>query len=244
LRHVHTLLRNALNDAYRMELVTRNVAGEVKAPPKPREGRRELTVEEAKRFLAVLEGERLKAFFVLALATGLRRGELLGLHWLDVDLDAGELRTGWAVQRVNGSLQLVNLKTESSRRTVAIPAFAVRALREHKAQQNAERLELGPAWREQGLVFTTSLGTPIEPRNVNRRFELLRKRAGLEWLRLHDLRHGTATFMQMSLRRQLTHDHGGPGALGDRRHDEHLHARVAGAAARGCRRAGPALRDR
>lgn len=80
LRHVHTLIRNALNDAYLMELVTRNVAAQVKAPPIPRKRRQDLTIEGAKRLLTVLEGERLEALFVLALATGLRRGELLGLH--------------------------------------------------------------------------------------------------------------------------------------------------------------------
>jgi integrase len=74
-------------------------------------------------------------------------------------------------------------------------AYVVRYLQEHKGRQDAERLALGDAWREHGLVFASSVGTPIEPRNVNRRWDQLRRKAELDWLRLHDLRHGCATFL-------------------------------------------------
>lgn len=178
-----------------MELVTRNVAAQVKAPPIPRKRRQDLTIEGAKRLLAVLEGERLEALFVLALATGLRRGELLGLHWRDVDLESRELRVIWALQRVEGRLQFVDLKTESADRTVSIPKFALPYLRRHRARQRREQLALGEAWEDHGLVFASAIGTPIEPRNVTRRWETLRERADLGGLRLHDLRHGCATFM-------------------------------------------------
>ena len=90
---------------------------------------------------------------------------------------------------------MVEPKTGSSVRTVVLPKLAVRYLREHKKRQNAERLALGDAWREHGLVFASSVGTPIEPRNVNRRWDELRAKAGLDWLRLHDLRHGCASFL-------------------------------------------------
>ena len=100
------------------------------------------------------------------------------------------------MQRVGGKLQVVELKTSSSRRTVVLPGLAVRHLEEHKKRQDAERQALDEAWREHGLVFAfSSIGTPIEPRNVNRRWDELRRRAGLDWLRLHDLRHGCATFL-------------------------------------------------
>jgi len=100
------------------------------------------------------------------------------------------------MQRVDGRLQTVELKTASSRRTVVLPRFAVRHLQEHKKRQDAERLPLWDAWREHGPVFASTIGTPIEPRNVNRRWDELRRKAGLDWLRLHDLRHGYATFLQ------------------------------------------------
>jgi len=99
------------------------------------------------------------------------------------------------LQRADGKLRIVEPKTSMSRRTVVLPKFAVRHLRKHRKRQDARRLALGEAWREYGLVFASTIGTPIEPRNVNRRWDELRQQAGLDWLRLHDLRHGCATFM-------------------------------------------------
>lgn len=195
LRHVYKLIRNALGDAHRMELVTRNVATQVKAPPLARDRRPMLSLTEAKTLLRVIEGERLEALYVLALTTGLRRGELVALRWDDIDLTTRQLQVRRAMQRVDGKLQIVELKTSSSLRTVVLPMLAVRYLQEHKKQQDVERRELGDAWREHGLVFPSSIGTPIEPRNVIRRWDVLRKKAGLDWLRLHDLRHGCATFL-------------------------------------------------
>jgi integrase len=195
LRHVYKLIRNALGDAYRMELVTRNVATQVKAPPLARERRPLLGLAEARNLLKVIEGERLEALYVLALTTGLRRGELVALRWDDINLGSRQLHVRRAMQRVDGKLRIVEPKTSSSLRTVALPWLAVRHLQEHKKRQDAERRVLGDAWQEHWLVFPSSIGTPIEPRNVNRRWDELRKRAGLDWLRLHDLRHGYATFL-------------------------------------------------
>jgi len=194
-RQVHTLVRNALGDAYRLELVTRNVAAQVKSPPMARQRRPDLTIEQARHLLEVIEGERLEAFYVLALTTGLRRGELLGLRWSDVDLNSRQLHVRRALQRVGGKLRFVEPKTSTSVRVVVVPKLAVRHLVQHKVRQDAERLKHGSAWRDHNLVFASSVGTPIEPRNVNRRWDELRERAGLDWLRLHDLRHGCATFM-------------------------------------------------
>jgi len=124
--------------------------------------------------------------------------KLLALLWDDVDLGSRQLHVRRALQRVGSKLQMVEPKTGSSVRTVVLPKIAVRYLREHKKRQNGERLALGDAWREHGLVFASSVGTPIEPRNVNRRWDELRAKAGLDWLRLHDLRHGCASFLQVS----------------------------------------------
>jgi integrase len=195
LRHVYKLVRNALGDAYRLELVTRNVATQVKPPPLNRDRRRGLTIEDAKRLLEVLAGERLEAFYALALMTGLRRGELLGLLWEDIDLESRQLHVRRALQRTEGRLRFVEPKTKTSLRTVVLPKLAVRQLREHRKRQNKERLTLGEAWQDHGLVFASAVGTPIEPRNINRRWDELRNKAGLDWLRLHDLRHGCATFL-------------------------------------------------
>jgi integrase len=195
LRHVYKLIRNALGGAHRMELVPRNVAIQVKAPPLARERRPLLSLADAKNLLQVIEGERLEALYVLALTTGLRRGELVALRWDDINFRSRQLHVRRAMQRVDGKLQITEPKTSSSLRTVVLPKLAVRYLQEHKLRQDVERRALGDAWQEQGLVFPSSIGTPIEPRNVNRRWDELRKTAGLDWLRLHDLRHGCATFL-------------------------------------------------
>jgi Phage integrase family len=161
-----------------------------------RQRRPDLTVEQARHLLEVIEGERLEAFYVLALTTGLRRGELLGLRWADVDLNSRQLYVRRALQRVGGKLRFVEPKTSTSLRAVVMPKLAVRHLARHRARQDAERLARGAAWKDYDLVFASSVGTPIEPRNVNRRWDELRERTGLDWLRLHDLRHGCATFMK------------------------------------------------
>lgn len=192
---VHGVLRVALSDAERMDLVPRNVAKAVRPARLGRQERRALTVDEAKAFISAIEGNRLEAFFLVAMSTGLRRGELLGLSWSSVDLAARVVVVDRALQRVEGELRFVAPKTFGSRRQVPLPLFAVRALEAHRARQNAERLAAGSSWTDHDLVFASTIGTPMEPRNVNRAFEALRARAGLEWLHLHDLRHAFATFL-------------------------------------------------
>lgn len=192
---VHGVLRVALSDAERLDLVTRNVAKSVRPPSIREPERRSLDVEEARRFLDVASGDRLECVFVLGLTLGLRRGEVLGLRWRDVDMAARTLQVVQALQRAEGQLMLVAPKTKRSRRLLPLPETAVVALERHRVRQVAERLKAGAIWTDSGLVFTSTVGTPMEPRNVNRRFDELRARAGLPWLRLHDLRHGCATFL-------------------------------------------------
>jgi integrase len=113
---------------------------------------------------------RLWAAYELAVRIGLRRGELLGLRWSDVDLHEGVLTVRQALQRVGGELLIVAPKTQRSARRVALPAECVTALRAQRAQQVADRKGAGNNWKGtgQGLALTTKNGTPIEPRNVNR----------------------------------------------------------------------------
>ena len=193
---IHAVLRVALSDAERFELVSRNVAKTVKPPRVPRAERRYLTLEEARHFLRVVRGDRLEAVFVLGLAMGLRRGETLGLSWKDISFDDRMLTINRALQRFGGQLHLVEPKTRLSRRPLPIPSVALRALERQREVQERERVKAGPLWdNRHGLVFTSSIGTPMEPRNVEHSFHEIRKEAGLEWLRMHDLRHGCATFL-------------------------------------------------
>jgi integrase len=144
---------------------------------------------------AVIKGDRFEALWLCAPTLGLRKGELLGLRWTDIDFDAGTLRVRQALQRVGGRLLLVEPKTSLSRRTVPVPTATLAALRSRRAQQDEEQLAAGTAWVQSGLVFTTHIGRPIDPRNLSRSWYLIRERAELGPVRVHDLRHSCASFM-------------------------------------------------
>jgi integrase len=197
-RHIHGVIRNALGDAEREELVHRNVARSVRPPALRRPERRTLTVAEAKRLIDILGDHPMEAFYVTALTVGLRRGELLGLRWSDVDLGNGTLTVRQTVQRVRGRLEFTAPKTDRSRRTVPVPAQTVQALRRHRKLQAAERLAAGESWQNHDLIFTSRVGTPFDPDNLERSWYKIRAQAGLEWLRIHDLRHACATFLLAS----------------------------------------------
>ncbi len=194
-RTIYTVLRAALDIAVRDGLLGRNPAAAVRRPGIDRRDAAYLTAEQAQILLAAIRGDRLEGLFRLMLATGLRRGEALGLHWADVDLDAGLLRVRWTLTRTSQGLQLGEPKTDRSRRMVPLPRSAVEALGAHRARQEDEWRAASESWRDTGLVFTTEIGTPLEPRNVLRRFELLAVSAGLTGVHLHTLRHSAASFL-------------------------------------------------
>ena len=126
---------------------------------------------------------------------GLRQGEALGLRWQDVDFERGTLGVVMQVQRIEGQLTLVELKTRESRRTLCLPSVAVQSLRDHRVRQLEERLSAGDRWQDHGLVFCTSRGTPICAVNLSREYHRLLKRTGIRRIRFHDLRHTCATLL-------------------------------------------------
>ncbi|MEE1939657.1 site-specific integrase [Streptomyces sp. TRM 70361] len=196
-RFLLVILRAALQHAVREDELPRNVARNVELGMGTKREIEPLTAQEGKQLLAAARGNRLWAAYELAVRTGLRRGELLGLRWQDVDLHEGVLTVRQALQRVGGELIIVPPKTQRSARRVALPAECVRALRAQRAQQLADRRAAGEKWKGtgQGLVFTTKNGTPIEPRNLNRSFEALCARAKVRRVRFHDLRHTCASLL-------------------------------------------------
>ena len=194
-RTIYSVLRAALDIAVRDGLVRRNVAVAVKRPAVERRDAAYLSGEQAQRLLDVIRDDRLEALYRLMLATGLRRGEALAVHWQDVDLDGGALRVRWTLSRTSRGLEVGEPKTERSRRTVPLPRAAVEALRAHRTRQLAERLVCASVWQDAGLVFCTEVGGLLEPRNVLRRFDALALRAGLEGVHLHTLRHSAASFL-------------------------------------------------
>ncbi len=194
-QYMHAVLRRALVQAFKWGLVVQNVATLVDRPQVRRPEVKPFDPEQARALLVAVKGDRLEALYSVALAVGLRRGEALGLHWDDVDLDAGTLRVRCTLQRVDGKLRLEPTKTDRSRRTIALPQTVAVALRVHRARQLRERLAAGSRWQETGLVFTTGIGTPLEPRNVTRHFRNVLTKTGLPLKRFHDLRHTCASLL-------------------------------------------------
>ncbi len=133
--------------------------------------------------------------WVLLLTTGLRRGEALGLKWSDLDLDAGRLSVRRTLVAVGYDVKWSEPKTAKSRRSVALDAGTVSAMRSHRRQQLEERMALGSGYRDDDLVFARVDGSPIHPQTVSQAFERHAKAAGLSPIRLHDLRHTAATLM-------------------------------------------------
>jgi integrase len=196
IQYLHAVLRAALNQALRWRLVQVNVATLVDPPRAERHEVHPLTPREARTLLDAAQGDRLAALYALALAVGLRQGEALGLHWEDVDLEAGNLRVRVALQRQDGrGLQSVEPKTARSRRGIVLPPYVVESLRAHRSRQVQERLLAGSRWQETGLVFTTAIGTPLDGGSVTHRFQRMLERAGLPRLRFHDLRHACASLL-------------------------------------------------
>ena len=193
--YLRAILRRALGQAERWGLVSRNVATLVDPPRVPDPDQVPFTPEEARRLLNAARGDRLEALYVLAIAVGLRKGEVCALRWEDLDLDAATLRVVRTYQRGTSGARFVEPKTPRSRRTIELPALCVEALRTHKARQATERLVAGPRWDDQSLVFTSKVGTPIEPRNLSRHYETLTHSASLGHRRFHDLRHTAATLL-------------------------------------------------
>jgi len=216
-RYVRTVLQQALDLAVQWGYVPSNVAKLVKTPTKKVQKHAQdsdaesddldeqevgkytvapLSREQAVALLEAMHGHRLEALYWVALSLGLRKGELLALHWRHIDLDAKTLTVALAVQRVLGKLRFASPKTRSSLRTLSLSDKLVQVLRQHQARQAEEQATYGADWNRRGLVFPSAAGTPIEPRNLTRHFKAVLKRAGLPLTtRFHDLRHTCATLM-------------------------------------------------
>ncbi|MCP4377573.1 MAG: site-specific integrase [bacterium] len=132
---------------------------------------------------------------LLAVTTGLRRGEILGLRWSDVDLAAGTLTVQQSLEQIKDGLRFKSPKTHRSRRSLALPAMTVEALRSHRASQAEERLALGVAWEEHGLVCPRPAGAPWAPDTLSTAFAAFVRGSGMKPFRFHDLRHSHATHL-------------------------------------------------
>jgi integrase len=194
----YRVLSELLKQGVKWQVLAVNPAAAV-SPPRP--GRPVLTIPDAAtvgRVLVAAEGGVFHAPLVLAASTGMRRGEVLGLAWRDVDLEGGLVRVNATLQRIAGELALVDPKTDRSRRTVMLPPFAVAILKEHRAEQAERRLLAGPGWTDRGLVFDRGDGRPLDPGHFSHVFHSLAIATGCPEVRLHDLRHAFATTLLAS----------------------------------------------
>jgi integrase len=193
IRNALSVLGRVLDVAERRGLVRRNVVRLVDPPRLRRAERQALTVADARRILAVAAGDRLEALWILTLACGLRQAEVLGLRWRDVDLDGGALRVDVVLDRQAGRYVLVEPKTSSSRRTIALPPFVVTALREHRRRQLEERLAAA-APTDEGLVFVSPAGRPLSAGWLTHRWRKLSRGIGLD-VTFHGLRAAQASLL-------------------------------------------------
>jgi integrase len=194
--YIHVTLHKALKDAVSDGLVPRNAAS-VKAPRPEKPEIKPLSPDQARKLIATAgeAGDRLEALYVLALHCGLREGELLGLKWDDVDLDAGTLQVRRTLSETRTGHKFEKPKNGKGR-SVKCSQKATEALRSHRAHQNGERLRVGSLWQDNDLVFPTTTGTTMSCTNLlGRYFKPLLKKAGLPAIRLHDLRHTCATIL-------------------------------------------------
>jgi len=191
---MHVVLHSALKQAIREKFVTSNAADAVNPPRVERHEINPPTQEDMTRLLETIKGHRLFALYLLDWASGVRRGELLALRWQDVDLEHGTLSINRNLVRTREhGLIFGEPKTDLSRRTIPLPEFALQGLREHRDRQDAEKESMGTAYQDQGLIFCTPNGRPIDPDNASHTFKRLVAQANLPEHTLHELRHAFAS---------------------------------------------------
>jgi integrase len=195
-RYIHAVLHRALNLAVRWGYIDRNPAKFVNKPKQPRKEMKSLSAEQVRIFLIKSRGSRYETLFCLAVTTGLRKGEILGLRWSDIDWGSRSLRLQRQLQRVHGEgLIFSKPKSRSGRRLIMLGPSTAQKLRDHKRRQHMEKQDAGKDWEALDLVFPESNGSPTKPRKINRHFKTILLEAGLPNIRFHDLRHTSATLM-------------------------------------------------
>jgi len=195
-RKVHTILRSALTQAVRMGIITRNPAGIVMQPQEPSKEMKILNESQVSQLLVAANGHRWEALYHLAVVTGAREMELLGLKWSDLDWGRQTLKVERQLLRSHGEgLQFSGPKTRNGKRTLSLGPSTIEILRDHFERQQTERIAAKDKWEENNLIFTNHTGGAIECRNLIRDFQLLLKNAGLPHIRFHDIRHTCASLM-------------------------------------------------
>ncbi|OEG00055.1 hypothetical protein BHF71_06775 [Vulcanibacillus modesticaldus] len=196
IQKIYTLINDALNKAVKYGLLQKNVASYV---DKPKASKPEIKVwdqKEVNKFLKIAKQDRSYIVFLLALATGMRQSEILGLQWDNVDFENGLIYVKQQIER--GTHNFTSLKTKAAYRNISIDEDTIAALRRHKVLITEEKLKAGPAYTDMNLVAPTSLGTPYLHSNITKIFNRLIKEAGVEKIKFHGLRHTHATLLLLA----------------------------------------------
>ena len=195
-RMIHAVLHRALNHALSLGLVIRNVSDVVTRPKVPHKEMKTLDDYQVRQLIQAAEGTRFQILFWIAVTTGLRQGEILGLKWSDIDWQTGRMQIQRQVQRRKGEgLVFCEPKSASGRRVITLGKATLERLRAYKERQYKEMLVAGDKWQDYNLIFPTPIGTPLDCSNVLKAYKKCLKEAGLPNLRFHDLRHTAATLM-------------------------------------------------
>lgn len=197
IKYLHAVLKKALNQAVKWQLIPKNIMENVDPPRLEQKEIVTWTPEQANEFLSFAKEDKYYIAFVLAIYTGMRRGEILGLRWKDIDFEQAKISVQQTLYRPsNSGIIFQEPKTKSAKRRIAIPQFVIQELKSHKARQNEFRFQYGPdGYQDHDLVVCYDDGRPQDPRNLLRHYERIIKRSGLPYIRFHDLRHTHATML-------------------------------------------------
>jgi integrase len=193
---IHRVLHEALENAVKWNLLSRNVSSLASFPRKTRYDVKPLSASDAQKLIQAVQGSKIEALLIIAITTGIRRGELLALRWDDVDLEQGVLHVRRTMNQIAGFGFVENEpKTKTSYRRVMLPNVAVEALKTHRVTLNQAKQQAGTKWIEKGLVFPNTKGNFLSPSRLLIWFQRALNQAGLPHMRFHDLRHSAATIL-------------------------------------------------
>lgn len=193
--HAHLIIQEALDRALKWGIISRNVAKAVD-PPRPKKVDFKVWSEDdVRRFLETAKEDRYYIAFLLAITTGMRKGEILGLRWQDVDMEKGIISVRQTLSYTGKGSEFQAPKTDHGKRAIALPSQTIEELRRHRVKQAEEKILAGPLYKDHGIVVATQVGTPVTARNLDRSWYKLREEAGVPEIRFHDLRHTHASLM-------------------------------------------------
>lgn len=196
IRQMHNLLNQAFDQAVRWSLVKVNPVKNAKPPKVKSEEKITWTVDEVNRFLNLIKDSSMEIPYLLAIFTGMRRGEVLGLKWDDVDFENKKIRIKRSLCFVSGKgLIFKEPKTKKSKRQISISQHVVNVLKKHKQKQEFQKEKLGVQYQDNNLIVCTDDGKPLDPRNLLRQFYRLIEEANVPRISFHDLRHTHATIL-------------------------------------------------